>query len=348
MKRFQCECGQRIFFENTRCEQCQRILGFDPEQATMVTLQTTDNTAIEVTDTQGQRYRHCQNRIDHQACNWLLPGSASSATAPLCFGCSLNGTIPNLEAPANLHLWRTMERAKRRLLYGLLGLHLPMQNPPLTFHFLQDQRSNPLVAPEHINTGHYQGHITINLREADDVQRESARIALHEANRTLLGHFRHESGHYYWLQLLPQGDRLEGFRALFGDERRDYQQALAGHHDIGPPARWQDFYVSAYASSHPHEDWAETWAHYLHITDALESARVNGLLPAPQNAVHRWIDQWLDLSISLNEVNRSIGVDDAYPYVLTNQVVAKLEFIHSVVAPLAATAPTGTSGAASH
>lgn len=340
MKRFACDCGQRVFFENTSCVQCQRQLGYDPFAADMITLTQSDAGPNQWYDRQGQFYQHCYNRVAHRACNWLIRAAAAENDQALCLGCSMNGTIPNLAMQQTRTLWQRMERAKRRLLYGLLRLQLPLTAPPLTFHFLQDQRSNPLVAAEHINTGHYQGHITINLLEADDVERESARVAFLEANRTLLGHFRHESGHYYWLQLIDAAQRTEAFRALFGDERTNYQAALAAHHANGPPVQWQESYVSAYASTHPHEDWAETWGHYLHIIDALESAEVNGLLADNAGDFSTWIDQWLELSVALNEVNRSIGVDDAYPFALTDLVVEKLQFIHSVVAPLAAAEPT--------
>jgi hypothetical protein len=89
----------------------------------------------------------------------------------------------------------------------------------------------------------------------------------------LLGHFRHEVGHYFWDRLVATDPhQLEEFRVLFGDDRQDYGEALKRHYDEGAPANWQDTYISMYATMHPWEDFAETWAHYLHIVDTLETA----------------------------------------------------------------------------
>ena len=323
MKVFHCDCGQRVFFDNTSCMTCGRIVGFDAASRTMLSL---DEDGDRLKSGSGEYFRHCKNRIDYQVCNWLVPGDGE---AELCVACRLNGTIPNLSSPRNQVLWKRLEKAKRRLLYGLISLELPFNSGKLTFNFLEDQRSNPWVAEPHVLIGHNAGQITINVAEADDVARESTRIEFQETYRTLLGHFRHEIGHFYWARIVDSQESVAMFRELFGDERLNYAQALARHHEQGPPEDWWTSYVSAYASAHPHEDWAETWAHYLHITDTLESAKENGL--APWHADSDWIGQWMELAVAMNELSRSMGVPDTYPFALTNSVRAKLEFIHQQV-----------------
>src|SRR5262249_50270393 len=155
--------------------------------------------------------------------------------------------------------------AKRRLVYTLLALNLPLvsrqedRESGLSFEFLADP-ADP-AAPR-VMTGHAGGVITVNVAEADDAERERRRLQMNEPYRPLLGAFRHEIGHYYWDRLIRGSARLAAFRETFGDERADYAEALDRHHAGGPPGDWQDRFVSAYASSHPWEDWAETWAHY--------------------------------------------------------------------------------------
>ena len=132
-------------------------------------------------------------------------------------------------------------------------------------------------------TGHLNGVVTINVSEADDAERERRRAGLAEPYRTLLGHMRHEVGHYYWKRLVTgDADRLARFRELFGDDRDDYAAALTRHYQSGPPQDWQDRFVSAYASAHAWEDWAETWAHYLHMTDTIEIAATCGVSLRPR------------------------------------------------------------------
>src|SRR5437868_9942335 len=121
-------------------------------------------------------------------------------------------------------------------------------------------------------TGHKDGIVTMKVEEADDVTRVRVRTQMREPYRTLLGHFRHETGHYYWDRLIANSDWLEPFRGLFGDERASYAEALDRHYQQGAPLDWQPQYVSAYATMHPWEDWAETWAHYLHMMDAVDTA----------------------------------------------------------------------------
>jgi len=239
----------------------------------------------------------------------------------------MSKTIPTLSKPKNHDRWRKLEAAKRRLILDLLLLGLPVDESRLQFHFKEDRRTNPDVSDHHVTTGHSSGAITINAAEADEVFREEMRQAMNEPWRTLLGHMRHESGHYYFTVLVTD-ENLAEVRALFGDESQDYDAALRRHYENGPRADWSSTYISAYASAHPAEDWAECWAHYLHIRSVLQVAVDAGLLPDGNN----WYERFIELVLSLNEIMRSLGLPDAYPFVLTEPVVRKIEMVHRVIA----------------
>ena len=273
--------------------------------------------------------------------------------SPLCIACRLNRTIPNLEDPDNARYWGRIEVAKRRLVSELLALGLPVKSKVdedaahgLMFDFLRSPSQGPRVL-----TGHASGLITLNVEEADDAKREKMRLDMRESYRTLLGHFRHEVGHYYWDRLVADGSWLQPFRVLFGDERADYAAALKANYANGPPADWPDRYISSYASTHPWEDWAETWAHYLHVVDTLGTAQGFGLdagdidgiiqpfersaLYAPDDAGAEHflalINAWVEMTMVLNELARSMGQPDFYPFVMSKPVVAKLQFVYLVV-----------------
>lgn len=265
--------------------------------------------------------------------------------------------VPDLSMPMNLQRWRRIEQAKRRLFYTLLRLQLPITSRSndekgLAWDFLADSQVGMASTP--VMTGHFDGVITINIAEADDDERERRRVALHEPYRTLLGHFRHEVGHYYWTMLVernPQVGVVERFRDTFGDERNDYQTALNSHYLYGAPADWQENWISSYASSHPWEDWAETWAHYLHMVDTLETASAFGLRLRSRTleasletaidfdphvaSLDRLIAGWLPLTFAANSLNRSMGQKDLYPFVLTPLVVSKLAFVHEMIRAVA-------------
>ena len=316
MRRFICACGQRLFFEDFACLRCGRPVAFSP--ASMDFAFADDSSVGHV----------CRNRPEYAVCNWLIPPGDPSE---FCLACAMNRVIPNLAVVDNFKLWGRMEQAKRRMLYGVLHLKLPVAGdairPALGFEFLEDKRDNPLVEDEFVMTGHRAGTITINIREADDSRRHAVREAMRERYRTLLGHFRHEIGHYFYYLFAETA--TDEFRALFGDERADYGAALNRYYAQGPVEDWSGHYISAYASAHPLEDWAETWAHYLHILDGLETARENALGPAPLG--QSWDAQltaWMEIALKLNELNRSLGTPDPYPFVLTSTVQAKLAFIH--------------------
>jgi len=300
----------------------------------------------------GRRYRLCANYPDLQVCNWAVDDDDET---PLCRSCRLTRVTPDLSVAGHQVAWYRLEVAKRRLVYTLLTLGLPisgaLDQEPLVFQFLADGASGE--AP--VLTGHSSGVVTINVAEADDAERERRRTALGEPYRTLLGHMRHEVGHYYWARLISRDPaRLARFRGLFGDDRQDYAAALRRHYESGPSPDWQDRFVSAYGSAHPWEDWAETWAHYLHMTDTIETAATCGVslrprrsdepslarvpagLGARDSSFDRLLESWFPITYLLNNLNRGLGHGDAYPFVLSPAVVDKLRFVHETVAATAA------------
>lgn len=325
MKRFTCSCGGHVFFDNSVCVQCRKELGFDPVRLEMVAV---DRLADgKLVDAAGQEMWHCRNRIEYDVCNWF-----ADQAAEFCTACAMNEVIPDLGVPGNKLLWFRLERAKRRLLYSLLSLQLPMtangQRNDLRFHFLEDKRRNPRAPEEFVTTGHNNGLITINLAEADTVARHKMRQQMQERYRTLLGHFRHEVGHYY-LDYLVAGAQPE-FARLFGDPTVDYAAAMRRYYKVGAPADWESSYISAYASSHPWEDWAEIFAHYLHIRDTLDT--MSWAMPKPGSG--DWVRDWLEQTVGLNEVCLSLGVEKAYPFVLNEVTIEKLRFVDDCVAAI--------------
>jgi hypothetical protein len=331
------------------------MLGFLPDELSLAPIKEVAP-GMYRTDTSNHLYRKCRNYAELDVCNWMVRDDDSHS---LCQSCRLTETIPNLNDPKNLRLWFLMEEAKRRLLYSIFKLDLPVvskqENPVsgLGFAFLedvtQDAFGNELTIKSYVTTGHQSGLITINLNEADPSTRIEMREKMQEQYRTLLGHFRHESGHYFWDCLIKNSAHLEEFRRLFGDERIDYQHAMQSYYSNGPAADWQNVWISAYASMHPWEDWAETWAHYLHMVDTLETANQfefsiagsplsnplvahehdNALLT--ETNFTRLFDDWCRLTRALNALNRSMGLDDAYPFVISLSALNKLRFVHKVI-----------------
>ncbi|MCX4189641.1 zinc-binding metallopeptidase family protein [Methylophaga sp. OBS3] len=330
MKRFYCQCGQELFFDNSHCNHCGINLGFDP-QTMMVIGVTAEEGSQNVLSFSGQRFRRCQLHEQPVGCNWLI---AEDDDHQQCISCRLTRMIPSQDTPQNQTRWQVLEKAKRRMIYGLLDLGLPIElaNHPLNFDFLEDQRSNANVAIEQVLSGHAGGVITINAAEADSSYREATREAMNEPYRTLLGHFRHEIGHYYWQQITDP-ELASAFSSLFGNPETDYAKALEDYYRDGPEQNWQENYISAYASAHPLEDWAETWAHYLLMHETLETALAFQVINAPDKEVpfSTWLSEWLQLVLVLNALNRSIGNADAYPFVVTPAVEKKLQFIDNLV-----------------
>jgi len=343
MHNFECtNCGGKIFFANDFCLNCELKTGFDPELIAMVSLRQvpgTDDYQVVQDGKNGPPRRLCAN-APHGACNWLADARSAEG---LCSACELNDMIPDLAVPENLTAWQDLERAKKRLIYSLLRFGLPVDATQLgkgrlTFNFVRGKM-----------TGHLNGVITINIMEADSVERERRRQYFDEPYRSLLGHLRHESGHFYWNVLVEDTNHIDEFRSLFGDERTDYSASLARHHDRGPPAGWENQFVSAYASAHPWEDWAETWAHYIHMVDAVETAQAEGIEPRAAGILFgfKWPfkkydtyradsfqslkEHWIPLTIALNRLNRSMGHDDFYAFATPADAYRKIAFIHRVV-----------------
>ena len=372
-RNYHCQCGQPIFFRNSKCLACQTPLGYDPERGVLLPLrlgpqsdtwqewQATPAADIDaganLTDEEDAPvYKRCFNLSTPARCNWLVP---LKDPLKLCRACRLNHTIPDLTDPTqpdNGYLWGLIELAKRRLVSSLILLHLPVASRMsedtergLMFDFLRSPVNGP-----HVMTGHDTGLITLNLDEADDAKREAVRKAMREPYRTLLGHFRHELGHYYWDRLVAGTPWIDGFHQLFGDESVDYAVSLQRHYDQGPPSNWSQHFVSPYASSHPWEDWAECWAHYLHMRDGIDTALSLGLglersdlevTPFTLDELYQpdhpeaeqflaFLNHWTRLTTMLNEMSRSMGQPDFYPFVLPREVVGKLHFIHLVVISL--------------
>ena len=340
MRDFTCpNCGQRLAFENSVCLSCGSALGFSlDDMALLVIASGEDSEHGGAVDS--SQYHLCANR-HVAACNWLVkvnPGMG--AVAELCASCTLTRARPNDADSAALAAFAAAEQAKRRLVVELIDLKLPIvsrdQDPQygLAFDLLSSES-------EKVVTGHDNGVITLDLAEGNDVHREQLRIAMDEPYRTLLGHFRHEIGHYYCYRLLgTSADYPARFRELFGDPDTDYQEALDRHYNQGSPSGWKNNYVSSYATTHPVEDWAETFAHYLHIRDTLDTSAAFGLAPSGATFERRVrgpsgfatiIDMWLPLSWALNMVNRSMGRGDLYPFVLPKPVLDKMRFIHTLI-----------------
>ncbi|KPM49962.1 zinc-binding metallopeptidase family protein [Jiulongibacter sediminis] len=345
MRIFQCNhCYQPVFFENSYCGGCGHLLGYVDSVNEMFALSSYDSSW----SINGTQYTYCKN-VEHGVCNWLVPEYKSSS---YCTACNLNRTIPDLRIDENKELWAKLEQAKHRLIYSLQRLGLPVisKNNDLSgfcFDFLSsavpDKNGNKPM------TGHKSGEITIVLSEADSIQREQIRLSLEEPYRSLAGHFRHEIGHYYWPRLvLSDEHHLQRFRELFGDEKVDYSQSLKTYYQTGGLKNWQNSFISQYATAHPWEDWAETWAHYLHIINAMDTAYHFGLKGDPHlaNTEHmeiqsvdpytnvsfqKIIEETVPLFFAINSLNRSMGIPDIYPFVISEPVKRKLEFIHEIL-----------------
>ena len=337
------QCRQQLLLETRACESCGRAVGFDCDGDRFLAF---DPTRLEWQDEHHApvALTYCSN-AKVGACNWLVSIKDSE---PRCRACRLNRTIPDLSVPGVLERWHRIEDAKRRMIYGLIRLGLPLEygagHRPPVFDFLYDPAAET-GAPPQLMTGHAAGVITINVIEADDVARERIRRDLGEPFRTILGHFRHEIGHYYWHRLVERTPDLTRFRTLFGDESRDYQAALQRHYGHRPPMGWQDNFISAYATMHPWEDFAETFAHYLHLVDTLGALTDAGVLFASHLPVTEGTtfdpyradiaviaEQWLPAAFALNEVCRSMGQRDIYPFRLSPVVMVKLDFVHRLIA----------------
>ena len=294
------------------------------------------------------KVRLCAN-AGMDVCNWTV---LADDVHTFCPACRHNRLVPDASTEEGLNQWRRISQAQRHLFYSLLRWNLPRTNREedpeggLVFDFLVDEvQPDGTVVPA--MTGHEDGLIAIRAAEADDVTREQIRVSMNEPYRTMLGHFRHETGHYIWDKLVRDGGKINEFRTVFGDETIDYAEALQRNYENGPPPDWQEYYISTYASCHPWEDFAESFAHYLHIVDTLETARAYGMTVEPRRheelaaevdfrpyeagSADQLVSAWVPFSVAINSLHRSMGVPDLYPFILTPTVVGKLEFIHALI-----------------
>jgi len=374
MKTFICSCenNQILFFESNSCVSCNRSVGLDDAFDTVESYEFDQPSGRYFKAREpAVRYQKCDNNDNYKICNGMVnldtfvPEEGKDEV--LCFACRFNEMVPDLSVVEHIPLWEKMEVAKRRALYTLKALSLPLRNVRqdqengLSFDFTTDRDVNDhfasnLADSESVLTGHAGGHITINLAEADEVARSHAKHAMGEHYRTLLGHFRHELGHYYFDQLIVGSEDKHALsKKYFGDDELDYQESMKEYYKNGAPENWRDHFISEYATMHPYEDWAETWAHYMHIMDTLETAKnfsitgsisgdaaeseEAGELNLPQESrffysqtsITSVLDAWMEFSVILNALNRSMGLNDAYPFVLSQSVRAKLSFIHHAI-----------------
>ena len=349
MKLFQCQnCNNTVYFENYSCRKCGCKLGFLDKEMSLIALD--QNLSQWLLNSQNNTlFMYCSNH-QHGVCNWLVEVGTSS----LCKACELNHIIPSLQINKNKEKWEKLEIAKHRLIFQLMQLQLPIESKMIykdsgfSFNFLSNE--DAVGENKNLMTGHANGIITILLSEADTVLLEKMKKDMDERYRTLIGHFRHEVGHYYWERLICDNQYLlDQYRVYFGDERVSYTDALDIHYKNGPISNWQNSFISEYASSHPWEDWAETWAHYLHLMDTLETAYYFGLKvnarqtsdnpiqmeaffdPYQENNFEKIVESCIPLYFAINSMNRSMGIADVYPFVISEPVIKKMNFIHQTV-----------------
>lgn len=350
-----CRCGAPLFRENTACVTCGAAVGHVPDAAVLTSFdsQSDGRWKADHADLRGRLFKPCSGRSLAHQCNWMLD---STDPAEQCLSCSLTRTIPDLTVPGAPERWAATEHAKRQVVIQLLRLEVPVKSKltdeeGVCFDFLEPQGD-----PTSILTGHEDGVITLNLNEANPAQRTATRELMGERYRTLAGHLRHELAHYYWDLLAADPAWTDRCREVFGDERQDYGAALQQHHQNGAPADWSLQFISPYASSHPWEDWAETFAHYLHMEEGLETAAQLGIdlrrlhlraVPFDRSVLGEnisrrsaekfldRIDRWVILGLATNELSAALGHDPAYPFVLNAAVVNKLHFVQESLSTLA-------------
>jgi hypothetical protein len=341
MKVFQCgNCSHPLYFENIRCEKCGHICGYRAEDRMMLTFDPANQTLLS--DRESIAYKFCQNH-EHEVCNWVIPIESADM---FCSACKLNRTIPNLGNAKNYEKWQHLEVTKHSLIYQLqkLGLPLPSKlknkKEGLCFDFVSRLTNKKLM------TGHANGVITILISEANSVERERRRKDLSEPYRTLIGHLRHEVGHYFWERIIYTDQKvLDEYRSIFGDERISYADSLTEYYKKPDTKEWQANFISRYATAHSWEDWAETWAHYLHIMDMVETAfffKLKVVLdkeiktkvsvdPYTVKSFDKIVQTSVPLSFAVNSISRAMGHLEVYPFVLTPAIIDKLKFIHKLL-----------------
>ena len=322
-----CTCGTPMLMRRTTCPTCQEQHVYDSKAL-----------SLRVATLEDRPY-FCVNRPSRKlSCNWLADFQGN-----MCYGCRLTATTPILEISSNHNAFRRFEEPKRRLIaallrIGLLPLYESMQSGALLrFHLKQDRQDNPMLDEEYVMTGHNNGSITMNIRETDRVRIEATKRTFNEKYRTTLGTLRHEVGHYFFMALVvPNSVRLEWFREMFGDEMQDYNVSLHRYYDSkSSKSKVSERYVSAYAASHPYEDWAETWAHYMHMEDALAVSHFIGVNNSFKKPEEDWFSQimrdWDHIASVMNALSLSMGHEPAYPFRLTAQVTEKIRFVADTI-----------------
>lgn len=331
---FHCDrCGAILPFDAATCGSCDAIIGYVGDDRRLRVLSPTADPAVFRLDGADQLVWHCLNAA--WGCNWTVPNEADNTW---CRSCQLTRGRPDVGRPDAVAAWVEAEAAKRRLVHQLDGVGLPIvvrsdANPDgLAFDLVH-------LPGEGGITGHLDGVVTLDLTETDEVHRDDLRRRLGEPFRTVIGHLRHEVGHHYWGYLVQPGDGLDEFHDLFGDPELDYAAAIDQYYATAT-ADWDATrFISSYATSHPHEDWAETWAHYLHITDALDTAVAHDLVP-PDSAglligdhvgaleFGEILDAWRPINRAVSAVAATLGTPPPYPFEPSGRVIDKLSFVH--------------------
>lgn len=338
MRVFHCDrCGNVVSFSAQTCPHCSSLLGYVPRQRTIRLLEPANDPVSYEIDGEEQLAWRCLNSA--WGCNWMVPTRSGNVW---CRSCQLTRGRPDEAQPDAVEAWAIAEFAKRRLVHQLDEIRLPIE---LRSDSVPDGLAFDLV---HIPgeggiTGHFDGVVTLDLAETDDGHREDLRRQLGETFRTVIGHLRHEIGHHYWARLVAGSDEMAEFRTVFGDERVDYAEAVERHY-ASVTGRWdQTRFVTSYAASHPLEDWAETFAHYLHIVDVVDTAVAHDLIPPESSAVliadavgtlelGGILEAWRPINSAVNAIAEALGVPAVYPFDPVGAVVDKLAFVHRQIA----------------
>ena len=329
MRTFDCCCGNSLFFQSTYCVSCKRATGLCPAcQQVVPLIDKADGILCCGNQACGVHVAKCFNGENNDFCNRLVL-SNTSEPGLLCDYCCLTSVIPDMPVEGNYEKWMRLEQAKQRVLYMLDQIGLEFRSldntsePKLSFEFKAD-------GEKPVSTGHKNGCITINVREADSVERERSRVELREPQRSLVGHFRHELGHFFWERLV-KGKLETPFRALFGDKRTpNYQEALTNYYQTGPAMNWSDNYISAYATMHPWEDFAETFSAYLDMVSVVDTANHFGVTGGDLLDFNSMLKSYSRVGLIANELNRDMGLLDLVPQVFVAPVVEKLRFVHQL------------------
>src|SRR5271168_5417104 len=340
-------CHGFVPFESRRCPNCLAELGLYVPSRTMVA--TWSGAAV----IDGQIWIAC-TRAGSLGCNWLVPQEQElGGQRGRCLADSLIRREPDTDDTVAVEKLVSTGIGLRRLICQLIDIGLPVdpfwrRNGGLAFDLLSSYSGG-----ERVVIGHAGGVITIDLVESLDAYRESLRVRLGEPYRTMLGHFRHEVGHYYQNILVETGPGaaryLDECRALFGDERADYQAEIARHYKFGAPKNWTESFISEYATMHPWQDFAECFAHYLHITDTINTVGEAGLILIADRArvavprdivplasyadvpIEQLLYDWKWLALFFNRINTAMGKRPLYPFEIPPPVIRKLGFVHKVV-----------------